>query len=100
MATVATLLVVAVSVGLFLRLSPVGADGSRLRRFNARALVYLATLCVFAALTLSWRASSLEAAVLVAEVFLLVFVPLYLTFAGLFRSRALSSYHRGGKATV
>jgi hypothetical protein len=28
------------------------------------------------------------------------FVPQYLIFAGLFRSRALSSFHRGGKSTV
>jgi hypothetical protein len=39
---------------------------------------------------------SLEA----SQIFLLIFVPQYLIFAGLFRSRALSSFHRGGKSTV
>ena len=98
-ASIATVLIVAVSVWAFLRFVPVGAEALRLRRFNRRALGYLAVLCAGFVGAIAFRASSqfsLEA----SQIFLLIFAPQYLIFAGLFRSRALSSFHRGGKSTV
>ena len=99
-ALILTAFLVALEVGAFLRFAPVGADEILLRAFNRRALAYLIVLCIVFVVALAFRASEVELALVMANVFLLVFVPLYLTFAGLFRSRALSSFHRGGRSTV
>jgi hypothetical protein len=99
-ASLATVLIVVVSVWAFLRSVPVGAEALRLGRFSFRALGYLAVLCVFILRAVALRASSPQLALEGGEIFLLIFVPQYLIFAGLFRSRALSSFHRGGKSTV
>jgi hypothetical protein len=99
-ASIATALVVVVSVWSFLHFIPVGAEAVRLRKFNRRALVFLVALCSAFVGALISRAPAAQLALEVAEVFLVIFVPLYLTFAGLFRSRALSSLHRGGRSTV
>jgi hypothetical protein len=97
---IATALVVVVSIWSFLHFVPVGAEAVRLRKFNRRALVFLAALCAAFGGALISRAPAAQLALEVGEVFFVVFVPLYLTFAGLFRSRVLSSFHRGGKSTV
>ena len=99
-ALILTAFVVALAIWAFVRFAPVGADKIRLRVFNRRALAYLIVLCIVFVGALASRASEVEPALVMASVFLLVFVPLYLTFAGLFRSRALSSFHRGGGSTV
>jgi cation transport ATPase len=99
-ALIATVLIVAVSVWAFLRFVPVGAEALRLRRFNRRALGYLAVLCAVFVGAIALRASSPQFSLEASQIFLLIFVPQYLIFAGLFRSRALSSFHRGGKSTV
>jgi hypothetical protein len=49
---------------------------------------------------IAFRASSPQFSLEASQIFLFIFVPQYLIFAGLFRSRALSSFHRRGKSTV
>jgi uncharacterized membrane protein YoaK (UPF0700 family) len=91
---------VAAEIWAFLWFAPIGADRVRLRTFNRRAIAYLAVLCVFFVGASAARASDLEVAFTMAAIFVSIFVPLYLIVAALFRSRRLSSYHRGGRSTV
>jgi len=78
-AMIATVLVVAVSLWGFLRFVPVGAEARRLRRFNRRTLGYLSLLCTVIFGAIAFRASNLQHAREASEIFVLIFVPQYLT---------------------
>jgi hypothetical protein len=100
MAIIATLAVITVSVWVYLHIAPAGADPVRVHQFNFRALVYLVVLCLLVVGLFFAQVKPLEFSFLASEIFCLIFVPAYLAFAGLLRSRILSAFHRGGRSTV
>ena len=100
METYVSIAVAAIFIALFLWLSPADANRRRVRRFNGYALVYLAAICVLDFIACTIRAHSIQLALLGFDLYVLLFVPMYVAGAGLLRSRLLSKFHGGGRSTT
>lgn len=88
-------LVIAVSVWVFVRFSPAGADAKAVRRFNRASAALCIAVCVA---IFGWAYASLAGTPdsawwpVVGALYCAVAVPLFLVIAALVRSRVCRSY--------